>query len=258
MRLVLALDTATEECAAGLGDWPDCPDGSPQVVGELNLDAPRAALTHLVPVVLRLLAAAGASIGDVDAVVAGCGPGSFTGVRIGLCTAKGIAQGLGVPLWPVGTLDAVAEHFSGRDGLVGVVGDAMRGEVYPALFRCADGRVERLSPDAVAKPEDAASEWARSASEPVLLVGNGLRKYGEVFSRVLGDRAEVADADLWTPTGASLLGAAWRSGVWRTTGDPGMALPIYTRLSDAEEAERARASSTPATGVAGPEGGASR
>ena len=67
-----------------------------------------------------------------------------------------------------------------------LIGDAMRGEVYPALFRCGRGRAERLTPDRVAKPAQAAEEWA-ALGEPLLLAGNGLRKYGEVFAEALGD-----------------------------------------------------------------------
>lgn len=257
---VLALDTATEECAVGIGEWPRAGDGEAEVLGELNLDVPRAALTHLMPGVVRLLDACDVRIRDVEAVVVGRGPGSFTGVRIGVAAAKGLAHGLGVPLWGIGTLDAVAERFRGREGLVAVIGDAMRGEVYPALFRCSSGAVERLWADSVAKPELAAGEIASavgsgSGSRPgqVLLVGNGLRKYRDVFLSVLGDTAEVADGAEWTPTGASLLSAAWHLRAFDEPGAVGEVLPVYTRLSDAEENERDRAcDAPPSSGVAGP------
>jgi N6-L-threonylcarbamoyladenine synthase len=193
---------------------------------------------------------------DVDAVVVGRGPGSFTGVRIGVAAAKGLAHGLGVPLYGVGTLDAVAERFAGREGLVGVVGDAMRREVYPALFRLSGGRMQRLTPDAVSLPASAAEAW-RALGEPVLLAGNGLRKYAAVFAEALGPSCQVAPEPLWTPTGESLLVTAWRAREAGTLGDgdAGALLPVYTRLSDAEEAERAgcgSAGDTPASGVGGP------
>lgn len=252
MPLMLALDTATEEVAVGLG----LVDDDVAVLGEIDLDVPRASLTHLMPAVVRLLESAGRSIADVEAVVVGRGPGSFTGVRIGVAAAKGLAQGLGVPLYGVGTLDAVAERFSGREGLVGVVGDAMRREVYPALFRCAAAGIERLTPDEVSTPAATAAAW-RTIEEPVLLTGNGLHKYGAFLSEALDGIATLAPSALWTPTGGSLLRAAWRA---RTAGrlgngDAGALLPVYTRLSDAEEAERRRAGGTASAfgnGVAGP------
>lgn len=254
MTLVLALDTSTEELAIGLGFLKD--DGI-HLVGETNLDVPRASLTHLVPSVTRLLDSADLELRQVDAVVVGRGPGSFTGVRIAVAAAKGIAQGLGVPLYGVGTLDAVAERFAEHDGLVGVVGDAMRREVYPALYRCGSGDVERLSPESVASPRATAEAWAVH-DEPVLLAGNGLRKYADLFIEVLGARAGFAPEPHWAPSGEALLQAAWRArraGKWGD-GDAATLLPIYTRLSDAEEAERVRcgaaSAAAPSSGVAGP------
>jgi N6-L-threonylcarbamoyladenine synthase len=256
---ILALDTSTEVVAIGLGSVGEA---GVRLLAELNLDVPRASLTHLVPAVMRLLDSADATIGDVEAVVIGRGPGSFTGVRIGVSAAKGIAQGLGVPLYGVNTLDAVAERFAEREGLVGVIGDAMRREVYPALFRSASGGLTRLSPDAVASPLSVAEEWA-ALGEPVLVAGNALRKYADVFTGAMGGAAVLAPDALWTPTGESLLMAAWRAMSRGTLGDgdPGAVLPVYTRLSDAEETERARSGSggsAPASGVAGPVTGGGR
>jgi N6-L-threonylcarbamoyladenine synthase/protein kinase Bud32 len=245
MTLVLALDTATEECAVGLGEW----DGAAMtVLGETNLDVPRSALTHVVPAIDRLLKDCGARIDGVGAVVCGRGPGSFTGVRIGVATAKGIASGLAVPLYGVGTLDAIAGRFEEHDTLVGVLGDAMRKEVYPALFRCRGGRVKRLTTYEVTAPEVVAARWAtETGDERILLAGNGLAKYADIFTDALGDRAQLTPRADWTPTGASLLlhayaGASAPSGAGPEAGDgdPGTLLPIYTRLSDAEEAERAK------------------
>jgi tRNA threonylcarbamoyl adenosine modification protein YeaZ len=262
MTLRLAIDTSTEEVAVGLGYVR--PEGV-HLVGETNIDVPRASLTHLVPAVMRLLQSADLSIGDVQAIVVGRGPGSFTGVRIGVSAAKGIAQGRGVPLYGVNTLDAIAERFVGREGLVGVIGDAMRREVYPALYRLADGGIERLTPDAVSAPAAVAEAWA-ALGEPVLLAGNGLRKYAADFECALGETALFAPEALWTPTGESLLMTSWRQREQGRQGDGDMAgvLPVYTRLSDAEEAERTGAAAAAGgvsaigshpSGVAGPDAG---
>lgn len=255
MTLYLALDTSTEELAVGLGTFTS--EGV-HLIAEVNLDVPRASLTHLVPSIQRLLDSADLEVRDVGAVVVGRGPGSFTGVRIGVATAKGIAQGLGVPLYGVGTLDAIAERFAGRDGLVGVIGDAMRKEVYPALFRCTNGAISRLTPHAVAAPGIVAAQWS-ALEEPIVLAGNGLAKYAGVFEAALGDRASVAHEAMWAPTGQAVLAAGWRSRAAGAEGDGEAAslLPVYTRLSDAEVNELVRAGSpvtNPASGVAGPAG----
>jgi N6-L-threonylcarbamoyladenine synthase len=253
-RLALALDTATEVTTVGLA-WRD--DDSVQLFADALVDAPRAAMSRVLPTVASLLSVNALATRDIAKVVVGCGPGSFTGVRIGVATAKGLAHGLGVPLFGVGTLDAIAWAFADDDVLLGVVGDAMRGEVYPALFRCGGGRVVRVAPDHVAKPADAAAQWA-ALGEPVLLTGNGLRKYGDLFAETLGDAAILADEEFWSPNARGLFDTfadAARTGSLGD-GDPGAVLPVYTRLSDAEEAEAARAGrapgSPPASGVADP------
>jgi len=250
-RLVLAFDTATEQVALALGSR----DGD-RVTTLLGRDfpAPRAALGVLLPTVGELLANAGMTISALTEIVVGRGPGSFTGVRIGVATAKGLAHGAGLPLYGVSTLDALAWRFRDHDGLLGVVGDAMRGEVYPALYRIACGYVERLTPEAVAPPERIAQEWA-ALDEPLLIAGNGLVKYADRF----GEVGRLAPPESWSVTGEGLLAAyaAHLVSGHAGSGDPGALLPIYTRLSDAEENERTRAvgSDLPDSGVAGPGGG---
>ena len=251
--LLLALDTSTEVTSVALarveGD-------SLELLGGQSVDAPRAALSRVLPMAASLLAQAGLSACDLDGVVVGRGPGSFTGVRIGVASAKGLAHGLGVPLWGVGTLDAIAQGFADDDVTLAVVGDAMRGEVYPALFTCGGGRVQRLTPDLVAKPDVAMRRFAQHGGR-LLLVGNGLKKYAPVFLDGLGDAATLADESRQAPSPGGLI-LAWvaaRDADELGDGDPGAILPVYTRLSDAEEAERDRAGlprlESPDSGVAG-------
>lgn len=256
-RLVIALDTATEAIALGVARVDAC--GFEMLAGGSEI-AYRQANTRLLEALMEALEAAGVTIAEVEGVIVGRGPGSFTGVRIGVAAAKGIAQGLGVPLAGVGTLDAIAWQFRTRDGLVGVVGDAMRGEVYPALFRVEAGRVTRLSPDTVRFPADAAAEWQSSVHEPLVLTGNGLKKHGQVLEDALSELAELAPEELWWPDGEGLLGAFIEAGGESlfADGDPAVVLPVYTRLSDAEEAERERTglgkATPPTSGVSGDPG----
>lgn len=253
MSLVLAFDTASEQVALAIGER----DGARiELLAEGDFSAPRQALSALLPAVERLLARSGRAISDVGEIVVGRGPGSFTGVRIGVATAKGLAHGLSVPVHGVSTLDAIAWRSVGADGMVGVLADAMRKEVYPALFRVELGRLTRLTPETVMSPELVAEQWAALGS-PLKVVGNGLAKYQELFDRP-SDGISIGDAELWPPTGSGLL-RAYSAQIEAGQVDAGSAaalLPVYTRLSDAEENERARdgssAACVPDSGVDGP------
>lgn len=263
MRAFLALDTATDHVALAVGDL----DAPGAVVAATAFRAPRAANTVVLLEAERLLASAGLAPRDLHAVACGRGPGSFTGVRIAVATAKGLAHGAGVALVGFGTADAIASRWTGH-GLLGVVGDAMRGEVYPALFRTHDGPPRRLTEDTVALPAVVAAEWS-ALGEAVTLTGGGLAKHREVFASALGTNAIVADERIWSPDGASLVAAAWAAGGEGSLSavadmeaadafasvHPALLLPVYTRLSDAEEAER-RATThagVPGSGVSGPD-----
>ncbi|PKQ15824.1 MAG: tRNA (adenosine(37)-N6)-threonylcarbamoyltransferase complex dimerization subunit type 1 TsaB [Actinobacteria bacterium HGW-Actinobacteria-7] len=256
-RLLIALDTATEAVGYGVARL----DGTVLTVIESGCEvAPRRANTLLLTTLSAALERAGERVSDVGGVVVGRGPGSFTGVRIGVATAKGLAQGLGVPLAGVGTLDALAWQVAatGYQGMLGLLGDAMRGEVYPVLFRCEDGCALRLTPDRVAKPDVVAESWASELTEPLLLCGNGLAKYREVFSAAFEGRVSFSDEASWWTTGAGLFAALGGSDAGAVgsleQANAATLLPIYTRLSDAEENERLRtgpAEALPDNGVAG-------
>ena len=137
-RLVLALDTSTDMLAAAAAAWKEEPGKTPQAQLLATGDhmCRRQANVELAQTLLDVLAEAGAAMEDVDAVIVGRGPGSFTGVRIGIATAKGIASGLGCALWGASTLDATAwaAWHAGVRGMLGVVNDAMRHEVYPGIY----------------------------------------------------------------------------------------------------------------------------
>lgn len=291
MRPFLAFDTSSDHLGLAVGDL-DVPGA---VLAAADLPAPRAANTVVLAVAERLLAGAGLESTGLAAVAVGRGPGSFTGVRIGVATAKGIAHGLGVPLVGFGTLDAVAHRAAravatGEAGLrgvvdavrgpvfLGVLGDAMRGEVYPALFSLRTGddgvlHTVRLAPDRVAKPAAVAAEWS-ALDRPLLVTGNALRKHREAFeaiSAASGVRAAFAPERLWAADGPAIIAAAWaeagsaslaaiasldRAAAYATA-PPSALLPVYTRLADAEEAERlrlGRADAPTPGGVAGPLG----
>ena len=304
---VLAFDTANEVIAIGVGVLHE-EARAIELVAHAEIEARRQSNTQLIPRIDALLAERGIARGDIACVCVGRGPGSFTGVRIAMATAKGIASALEVGLVGVSSLDAVAWgvwEFGAR-GEVAVVADAMRKEVYPVRYLVDDAGAHRLEADRVVKADLAAEELeecdtatpgasdagapeagrhtpcsnsprcaaelrAEHAARPqelscsgelvvaslpgrqLLLAGDALKKYRDLFAPC----GEALPEGTWTPTGAGLLlalQAAWRSGECdpfdAVRHNPAFALPVYTRLSDAEENERARAARAAREGAA--------
>ena len=249
--LVLAFDTANEVVAIGVGRL--VLDGrSVETVATFEVQARRASNTRLLPEIDALLKEHGIARDRIACVAVGRGPGSFTGVRIAMATAKGAASALKVGLVGVSTLDAIAWNAwgSGIRGRALVVADAMRHEVYPVRYLVDDAGAHRTEPDSVVKAAAAAESLSGDVAETadgaqLQIMGDALSKYADVFQPC----GAILDEALWSVTGCGLLLAlqeSWRAGecdpfdVKRH--DPAFALPVYTRLSDAEENERVRLS----------------
>ena len=241
--LILAFDTASENIALALGRGRSQNGAYPRIELLAFDDHPatRQANVQLMPSVDALMKNNGLDRKDIACVVCGLGPGSFTGVRIGVATAKGIARGLRVPLYGVSTLDAVAWEAwaQGLRGRIGVIADAMRGEVYPARFELDAAGARRLDPHTVTKADSIAARW-QEAGEQLLIIGDGLSKFAKEFSNF-----NIGNKTLWTPSGRGLLLAfeAACANSAQGSGEAGTLLPVYTRLSDAEENERRRLAS---------------
>ena len=259
--LVAAVDTSTDmlACAVARVELAGGP-AAVELLASGDHACRRRANVELVNTLDRALARAGASVAGLDAVLVGRGPGSFTGVRIGISTAKGLAEAANVPLYGVSTLDAAAwtAWRAGVRGLVGVAADAMRGELYPALYRVGDEGIARLfEREHVVKASEAVAAWAaRADAAEIQLTGDGLKRHGALFDAA-GLTSRV-DESLWHPSGEGLLLAAANPAAAGAlgSGDPAGVLPVYTRLSDAEENERRRlgraeTASDALTGVAG-------
>jgi tRNA threonylcarbamoyladenosine biosynthesis protein TsaB len=224
---VLAVESSTLTGAVALMDGE-------RVVGESRLNI---AVTHgerLLAAVDGLLRAAGWTLADVEGLAVAIGPGSFTGLRIGVSTLKALAFATGRPLVGVPTLDGLAWSVPFAAHPVCPVLDARKGEVYTALYRTAGGRLERLGPDRAIDPARLAEELAGDRAEPVIFVGDGVASHGEVFRRVLGPAACLAPPGLRLPSAVSVADLA-RGPLGRgEVADPAALVPIYVRPSEAE------------------------
>ncbi|MBR3224969.1 MAG: tRNA (adenosine(37)-N6)-threonylcarbamoyltransferase complex transferase subunit TsaD [Atopobiaceae bacterium] len=251
VRTILALDTSSDMLCCAVARV----GGEVELLASRDCVCRRHANEELVSTSLAALADAGLSMDNVDAVLVGRGPGSFTGVRIGIATAKGLSCGLGKPLFGVSTLDATAwtAWLAGVRGTLAVAMDAMRGEVYPGIYELdEDGAHRTFATETVQKADACIEQWASRADAAQLqITGNGLFKYADRFEAA--GLTNTIDKGLWYPTGEALL-LSWDVAEAQL-GDPALVLPVYTRLSDAEENERkrlglAQPASVEVTGVA--------
>lgn len=136
----------------------------------------------LLPAVERLLAAAHLSISDIELFAVTRGPGSFTGVRIGVATVKGLAFGRDVPCVGISTLSSLAENLHGFKGLIVPVMDARRGEVYTALFRGDKDGITRLTEDTAIGFSDLFALIEKQDIRPIYFVGDGYQPVMDAFS----------------------------------------------------------------------------
>ena len=189
------------------------------------------ALTHsrtLLPMAENMLKNTEIKLEDVDAIAVAHGPGSFTGIRIGVSTVKGLAWALEKPCIGVSTLEAMAWHGLMRGGYVCCVMDARRSQVYNAVFKIADGRVERVTEDKPVALEELAA-YLKTLGEEVLLVGDGAAITAKYF--------DAAGIPYVRAPGNLERQDAW--GVAMAAQDKPLIgvdelLPVYLRLSQAE------------------------
>ena len=178
---LLVMDTSGPVCGVAVMD-------EDRVYSEFTAQNRHTHSASLMPMVEAALKAAGRTLADLDAVAAVTGPGSFTGVRIGVATAKGLAQGAGLPCIPVDALEAIATSAGIFDGIVCPIQDARAGQVYGAAFQNG----ERLMADEAMALERYA-ETIRGLGDRFLFAGDGVQAHREKIAELLGEKARFAE-----------------------------------------------------------------
>jgi len=189
----------------------------------------------LVPLIQSLLSRLEVPWEGISALAVSIGPGSFTGLRIGLSTVKGLAYGWEVPVVGVPTLWAMAFRVTGWKGLVCPLLDARKKEVYTALFRMQEnGILVRLAEDEVCPPEVILQKGKRWAGEPCLFIGDGMAVYGEAIRSLWGEGAVLSSGESYPSTAyavARLAAVRLKERAWDSAGQ---LAPVYLRPSEAE------------------------
>jgi tRNA threonylcarbamoyladenosine biosynthesis protein TsaB len=185
---------------------------------------------HLMDLIKTVCLTADLRVGDVDGFAVTIGPGSFTGLRIGISTIKGLAFSLAKPVAGVSSLDALAWQCAQSAYLICPLLDARKKEVYACRYRFKNNELKRDVSEKVISPTEAVS----GIREPSIFVGNAAQMYRENISAELGDLAHFASRGQHTIRASSI---AWLSitGFYRKqTEDVALLVPHYIRKSDAE------------------------
>lgn len=224
---ILAVETSTRTGALALLE-------AGVVVAESRVNITVTHGERLLAAIDGVLRAARWQLADVAAFAVAVGPGSFTGLRIGLSTVKGLAFATGRPVVGVPTLDGLAWSLPFCAYPVCPMLDARKNEVYAAVYRTGEGRLEVLEPARAVAPATLAEELRASTEGPIVFLGDGVAPFAPVLMDVLGGRARLAPAALRLPSAVTvgeLGGWALARGDTTTAAD---LVPLYLRPSEAE------------------------
>ena len=223
---ILAFDSTAKSASVAVLDGE-------RVLAVYNVDNGLTQSELLLPMAEDMLRALKLDFSDIGLFAASVGPGSFTGVRIGVSLVKGLAFGRGVPCSAVSTLEALAENLSGLDGVVVSVMDARRDQVYTALFDSSESGIKRITQDAAISTAELADMLRAHEGRSIYLVGDGYEVARTALLR-LGVSAECTPELLRLENAASVGKVAYRHYLaGEVTDDLGIA-PTYLRMPQAE------------------------
>jgi tRNA threonylcarbamoyladenosine biosynthesis protein TsaB len=222
--LILGIDTATQQVGCAIG-------GHEGVLASFHAARFRRHAETLVPAIDFIRKQARIELDEISVVAVDMGPGLFTGLRVGVATAKALAHGLRVPMIGVSSLDLLAfpVRFSSRR-IVAVI-DARRGELFYAFYRQVPGGVQRLSPPQLGTPDDLFSELVATREE-CLLVGDGAIRYADTFADLT--RAEICETGLAYPAASSLVQLAHAQALREEFVGSWDLKPLYLRRPDVD------------------------
>ena len=222
--IVLGIETATSQVGCALG-------GHEGVLASFHAARGRRHAEILTPAIAFICEQAEIDLHEVGVVAVDVGPGLFTGLRVGVATAKALAQALRVPMVGLSSLDLLAYRQRGTRRLIAAVIDARRGEVFSAFYRKGPGGLQRVSEPVVTRAEEVAADLD-ALGEECLLVGDGAVRYAAAFSGV--KRAEGASLGDAHPSAAALVELAQPRVQREEFVQPWELEPIYLRQADAD------------------------
>ena len=232
MRL-LAVETSTLTGGVAILD-------SGALVAESRVSIAATHGERLMAAIDGVIRAARLELADIDAFAVAQGPGSFTGIRIGLSTVKALAFATGKPVVGIPTLEALAWRLPYCAYPVCPILDARKNEVYAGLFRTLGGELETLAAPRAVAPAILAEELGAAVTGPVVFIGDAVAPFAPVLVDALGARARLAPADLRLPSAVTVGDLGGRALARGAATDPAGLVPLYLRPSEAELARERR------------------
>lgn len=220
---ILALDTSTTSCSVAVVDRK-------RLLAETTIVREQTHSKHLMDMVHSVVDFSGVALSDLDGIAVTRGPGTFTGLRIGISSVKGLAVALDKPVVGVSSLEALALQCAAADGLVCPMIDARKREVYFSRYRFRDGVAVIEAGEDVLPPDEAIA----GIDEPCLFVGSGTRFYRSVLVESLGEKALFARPCEQTIRASTVAYLSLKRFINADTDDVGTLIPRYIRKSDAE------------------------
>jgi tRNA threonylcarbamoyladenosine biosynthesis protein TsaB len=227
--VLLALDTSTRRIGVAIGDAHGM-HAALELGGPCDDRPPRHA-EEVAPAIAYLAEQCDAKLSQLSAIAVAIGPGMFTGLRVGVTTAKVLAQALRIPVIPIASLDLLAYPLRHAGALVVPVMDARRHEVYYAMYQPVPGGIQRLGPYELGPIHDVTAELEARGTE-ALVCGDGGLRFREAFVDL--ERVVLAGPGHTAPSLAALVELASARYEREEFCAPADVLPLYLRRSDAE------------------------
>jgi tRNA threonylcarbamoyladenosine biosynthesis protein TsaB len=198
---VLAIDTSGMVASV-------CVMDEAKTIAEFTVNYKKTHSQTIMPMVKNICDMVELDLSEVDYIAVSSGPGSFTGLRIGAATAKGLAHGLNKRIVPVPTLDALAYNIYETNKMICPIMDARRGQVYAAFYNWNDGKLERLT-EYLVEPIEEIADIASSFETEVIFLGDGVAVHQQVLTNMLGNALIIAPPNSNMQRASSLAALAF-------------------------------------------------
>ncbi len=225
---ILAIETST--MLGGIAIMDDLSG----LIAEVRLNVKSTHSERLMTEIAHVLKQAELKVSDIDVFAIAIGPGSFTGLRIGLSTVKGFSYATGKPIVSVPTLEALAWNFPYCRHPVCTMLDARKKEVYSALFKWEDGEFTRLIDEVSIRINRVLEDIKLSSDKKVVFTGEGAILYKDKIIEVMGNKAIFASPEKIVPSPANVASIGIKKAIKGEFSEPVSLVPFYIRRSEAE------------------------